>query len=188
MNDFGFNVPSTAKVILGQEFGIWKFQIFFFYDTLCRTVHWWRKPEDPEKTTDLRQVLSDFLTCASEDRTHSGERLVVSERAPSRGVHLGGVVGLACLNESSGYAGGSSAPGRSNQAGLVVEEGQDKVLRTLIRVPVLKLFVGVGSLYRIAFFFKVIGFFITHNYSFLPNSPLFRGLGSRVVKSSPVNS
>ena len=48
----GLNVSATARVNIEALMMMMKCQF-----------HWWRKPEHPEETTELRQELTNFHTC-----------------------------------------------------------------------------------------------------------------------------
>ena len=41
---------------------------------MMKSVFWWRKPEYPEETTDLRQLSNPFLLTGSHNNTHSQTR------------------------------------------------------------------------------------------------------------------
>ena len=66
-----------------------------------RSVFWWRKPEYPEETTDLRQVADDTLRgCSSRGGT----------APPRSGSWLLGFL-LCLIGKVGGWMGGESSPG-----------------------------------------------------------------------------
>ena len=50
---------------------------------MMKSVIWWRKPEYPEETTDLRQVTDEFLEMECATFIGQGNNTFISESSPT---------------------------------------------------------------------------------------------------------